>query len=70
NMFGRRNDITVRLPSCIDLDHLPNYNLNRKGQHARTRILSVFAYYHPDITWAPLLAPLTALFLHYMTEID
>jgi len=69
-MFGRRNDIMVRLPSCIDINHLPNYNLNRKGQHARTRILSVFAYYHPDITWAPLLAPITALFLHYMTEID
>jgi hypothetical protein len=69
-MFGRRNDISVRLPSCIDINHLPNYNLNRKGQHARTRILSVFAYYHPDITWAPLLAPIIALFLHYMTEID
>jgi hypothetical protein len=69
-MFGRRNDIIVRLPSCIDINHLPNYNLNRKGQHARTRILSVFAYYHPDVSWAPLLAPITALFLHYMTEID
>jgi hypothetical protein len=69
-MFGRRNDIIVSLPSCIDINHLPNYHLNRKGQHARTRILSVFAYYHPDITWAPLLAPITALFLHYMTEID
>ncbi|CAF4323513.1 unnamed protein product [Rotaria sp. Silwood2] len=70
NMFGRRNDITVRLPSCVDANHIPHYNLNRRGQHAITRILSVFAYYHPDITWAPLLAPMTALFLHYMTEID
>lgn len=70
NMFGRRNDITVRLPSCVDPNHLPHYHLNRRGQHAITRILSVFAYYHPDITWAPLLAPMTALFLHYMTEID
>ncbi|CAF4602161.1 unnamed protein product, partial [Rotaria sp. Silwood1] len=70
NMFGRRNDITVRLPSCVDANHLPHYHLNRRGQHAVTRILSVFAYYHPDITWAPLLAPMTALFLHYMTEID
>ncbi|CAF1450498.1 unnamed protein product [Rotaria sordida] len=69
-MFGRRNDITVRLPSCVDANHLPHYHLNRRGQHAITRILSVFAYYHPDITWAPLLAPMTALFLHYMTEID
>ncbi|CAF0876348.1 unnamed protein product [Adineta ricciae] len=70
NIFGRRNDIIVRLPSCIDINHLPNYHLNRKGQHARTRILSVFAYYHPDVTWAPLLAPIAALYLHYMTEID
>lgn len=69
-MFGRRNDITVRLPSCVDANHLPNYHLNRRGQHAITRILSVFAYYHPDITYAPLLGPMTALFLHYMTEID
>jgi hypothetical protein len=69
-MFGRRNDITVRLPSCVDANHLPHYHLNRRGQHAVTRILSVFAYYHPDITWAPLLGPITALFLHYMTEID
>jgi hypothetical protein len=69
-MFGRRNDIIVRLPSCVDANHLPHYHLNRRGQHAVTRILSIFAYYHPDITWAPLLAPITALFLHYMTEID
>ena len=69
-MFGRRNDITVRLPSCVDPNRLPRYHLNGRGQHAVTRILGVFAYYHPDITWAPLLAPLTALFLHYMTEID
>ena len=69
-MFGRRNDISVRTPSCVDANHLPHYHLNRRGQHAVTRILSVFAYYHPDITWAPLLGPLTALFLHYMTEID
>jgi hypothetical protein len=69
-MFGRRNDITVHLPSCVDANHLPHYHLNRKGQHAVTRILSIFAYYHPDITCAPLLGPLTALFLHYMTEID
>ncbi|UJR37001.1 hypothetical protein I4U23_029709 [Adineta vaga] len=70
NMFGRRNDITVRIPSCVDANHLPHYHLNRRGQHAITRILGVFAYYHPDITCAPLLAPITALFLHYMTEID
>ena len=69
-MFGRRNDITVRLPSCVDANHIPYYHLNRAGQHAVIRILSVFAYYHPDITWAPLLAPITALFLHYMTEVD
>lgn len=69
-MFGRRNDITVQLPSCIDINHIPDYYLNQKGQHARTRILTVFAYYHPDITCSPLLAPLTSLFLHYMTEID
>ena len=70
NMFGRRNDITVRLPSCVDPNHLPPYHLNRRGQHAVTRILSIFAYYHPDITCAPLLGPITALFLHYMTEIN
>lgn len=70
NMFGRRNDISVRLPSCVDPNHLPSYHLNRRGQHAVTRILSIFAYYHPDITCAPLLGPITALFLHYMTEID
>ena len=69
NMFGRRNDIVVRLPSCVDSNHLPPYHLNRRGQHAVTRILSMFAYYHPDITCAPLLGPITALFLHYMTEI-
>jgi hypothetical protein len=69
-MFGRRNDISVRIPSCVDTNHLLHYHLNRRGQHAVTRILSVFAYYHPDITWAPLLSPITALFLHYMTEIN
>lgn len=69
-MFGRRNEIFVRIPPCVDPNHMPHYNLNRRGQHAITRILGVFAYYHPDITWAPLLAPITALFLHYMTEID
>ncbi|CAF4030030.1 unnamed protein product, partial [Adineta steineri] len=70
HMFGRRNEIFVRTPSFVDANHLPHYHLNRRGQHAVTRILSVFAYYHPDITWAPLLGPITAIFLHYMTEID
>jgi hypothetical protein len=68
-MFGRHNDINVCFPSCLDGDHLPNYYLNQEGQLARTRILSIFAYYHPDTTWAPLLAPITALLLHYMNEI-
>lgn len=63
-------DISVRIPVCIDPSHMPYYYLNRRGQHAVLRILSVFAYYHPDVTWAPLLAPIVSLFLHYMTEID
>lgn len=69
-MFGRRMEISVRIPPCVDPTHIPYYYLNRRGQQAALRILSIFAYYHPDVTWAPLLAPITSLFLHYMTEID
>ena len=33
-----------------------------------SRVLNVLATEHPDITFAPLLAPLASLFLHYMEE--
>lgn len=48
----------------------PTYNLSPDGEKACSTILYSLYHVHPDIQFAPLLPPLTALFLHFMDESD
>ena len=65
---NRRSD--VQLPSFVSPELTLNYNLNEDGVRAAERIVCTLAYNHPEITWAPRIYPITALFLHYMKESD
>lgn len=67
-MFGKSLHIKAELPHFVDKQHLLYYYLNDNGKQAVIRILNAIASAHPDITYAPLLLPLTSLFLHYMNE--
>lgn len=67
-LFGKHLKLKAELPDFVDRDHLCFYYLNESGKEAVCRLLNVLATVHPDITFAPLLAPLASLFLHYMSE--
>lgn len=67
-LFGKQLKLKAELPDFVDHEHLCFYYLNEAGRHAVCRLLNVLATVHPEITFAPLLAPLASLFLHYMSE--
>lgn len=67
-LFGKQLKLRAELPDFVDHEHMCFYYLNETGRQAVCRLLNVLATVHPDITFAPLLAPLASLFLHYMTE--
>jgi len=48
--------------------HLNYYYLNNKGKDAIKRILCVFEYLFPQVTYSPGLVSLSSLLLHYMQE--
>lgn len=69
-MFGRTLSLRAEMPDFVCKRHLVYYYLNDEGKAAVGRVLNLLAAAHPDITYAPLLLPLAALFLHYMSEAD
>lgn len=54
----------VRLPAYIDPGLLRYYSLDESGQQVAIRILWQLCESHPQITFAPTLYPLVAIFLH------
>uniref|UniRef100_A0A6G1SGW7 TBC1 domain family member 24 n=1 Tax=Aceria tosichella TaxID=561515 RepID=A0A6G1SGW7_9ACAR len=54
----------VRLPTYIDSSLLRYYSLDESGQQIAARILWQLCESHPQITFAPTLYPLVAIFLH------
>jgi hypothetical protein len=60
-LFGKNLMLKSELlPDFVDLEHLTYYYLNEEGIAAVSRLLSVLASVHPDITFAPLLLPLVS----------
>lgn len=55
-----------KLPGFVDTSFCRHFQLNRVGQLQLDRILWQIASDHPEMTYCPLLYPITALFLHYM----
>jgi hypothetical protein len=48
--------------------HLNYYYLNAHGKQAIKRILCVYEYHNPHVTYNPGLISITSLLLHYMQE--
>lgn len=57
-----------KLPSFVDANFCRHFQLNKLGQIQLDRILWQVAADHPEMTYCPLLYPITALFLHYFTS--
>ena len=55
-----------KLPGFVDTGFCRHFQLNQLGQMQLDRILWQVASDHPEMTYCPLLYPITALFLHYL----
>lgn len=54
------------MPTFIDVNHKISHALSPRGVSVCERVISIIAFNHPAITYAPALYALTALLLHYM----
>ncbi|XP_035693950.1 GTPase-activating protein skywalker-like [Branchiostoma floridae] len=57
------------LPTVADRTvQFPSYFLSQGGLCVVRRVVTVLSYLHPDITWCPVLIPVTCVMLHYLQE--
>lgn len=69
-------EIDVSLPDFVNMStkkensnvHMNYYFLNNKGKQAIKRILCVYEYHFPHVTFSPGLLSISSLLLHYMQE--
>ncbi|KAL7631306.1 UNVERIFIED_CONTAM: hypothetical protein RMT77_018387 [Armadillidium vulgare] len=64
------SECNVVLPAFVDHKYVSTYGLSTEGIKACERIITVIAYNYPAITYAPLIYPITAIFMHYFEEPD
>lgn len=57
----------MTLPPFVDAFHCMPYHLTKIGRAVADRIVNVLGYACPDITYSPLLYPITAILLHFMS---
>jgi len=55
------------LPAFVDATHCLPYHLTATGRAVADRIVNVLGYDCPDITYSPVLYPITSLLLHFMS---
>ena len=55
------------LPNCVDVQHMNSYYLNKTGKGSIIRILTCFAYNHPDLQYSPMLYPIASIIRHFLT---
>jgi len=53
----------TRLPSCVDTNHCPSYGLDQIGKATVNRLVTVLAYNSPEVSYVPLLYPITSVFI-------
>lgn len=64
----------IQVPSSIPSTifsgnrNVPMYLLSPDGETTCFKILYILSHMHPDIQYAPLIPPLTSIFLHFMDE--
>ncbi|XP_014251748.1 TBC1 domain family member 24 isoform X2 [Cimex lectularius] len=61
-------DKRILLPQFVEMEHRHTYHLTKAGIKIADRIVSVLGFSCPDITYSPMVYPITALLLHYMSE--
>lgn len=57
----------IMLPAFVDSAHCLPYHLTRTGRAVADRIVNVLGYDGPDITYSPVLYPITSILLHFMS---
>lgn len=57
----------IMLPAFVDATHCLPYHLTRTGRAVADRIVNVLGYDCPDITYSPVLYPITSILLHFMS---
>ncbi|XP_004524802.1 TBC1 domain family member 24 isoform X6 [Ceratitis capitata] len=62
------SDKPIMLPAFVDPAHCLTYHLTRTGRSVADRIVNVLGYDCPDITYSPVLYPITSILLHFMSE--
>lgn len=68
------DDMGIQVPSNIPSTifsgkrDVPAYLLSPGGEKICSKVLYILSHMHPDIHFAPLVPPLTSLFLHFMDE--
>lgn len=68
------DDMGIQVPSSIPSTifngkrNVPTYHLSSDGEKTCLKILYILSHMHPDVQFAPLVPPLTSLFLHFMDE--
>uniref|UniRef100_A0A0K8STK2 TBC1 domain family member 24 n=2 Tax=Lygus hesperus TaxID=30085 RepID=A0A0K8STK2_LYGHE len=69
-LFGNTElpDKIVQLPQFVEMEHRHTFFLNKKGVKVADRVVCVLGFSCPDITYSPMVYPIAALLLHYMTE--
>lgn len=58
----------ILLPQFVENQHKHYYHLTKAGIKVADRIVCVLGFALPDITFSPMVYPITALLLHFMTE--
>ncbi|XP_073987003.1 GTPase-activating protein skywalker isoform X2 [Rhodnius prolixus] len=58
----------IPLPTFVEGQHRHGYHLTKTGIKIADRIVSVLGFACPDITYSPMVYPIAALLLHFMTE--
>ena len=70
-LFGSSTNQTIEIdfPKFANLNDYSNfYYLNSTGRFKVKRILCVYGYHYPDVTFSPTIISVTSLLLHYMQE--
>jgi len=57
----------IMLPAFVDATHCLPYHLTSTGRAVADRIVNVLGYDCPDITYSPVLYPITSILLHFMS---
>ena len=63
-------DSPRKVPGFIDLTYCRHFNLDSQGQRDVEKVMWSLAREHPEVTYCPLLYPLSALFLNYINTKD